>query len=139
MIDKQEKKRDVAIFANMLKDLMNDSLDDNLVTLDRDLQHFLYGRVAVLVKHNEGQPIGSVADLGAVVGSAFATVLGEFISSRVQTAEALQTLVVSAKENLIQGFEMRAPVLQQNGETPATASGGDITAPEAPVEKVESV
>jgi hypothetical protein len=138
MIDKQEKKRDVAVFANMLKDLMNDSLDDNLVTLDRDLQHFLYGRVAVMVKHNEGQPIGSVADLGAVVGGAFATVLGEFISSRVQTVDALQTLVVSAKENMVQGFEMRAPVLQQ-GETPATASGGDITAPEAPVEKVESV
>ena len=139
MIDKQEKKRDVAVFANMLKDLMNDSLDDNLVTLDRDLQHFLYGRIAVLVKHNDSQPIGSVADLGAVVGSAFASVLGEFISSRVQTAEALQTLVVSAKENMIQGFEMRAPVLKQEGETPATASGGDITAPEAPEEKVESV
>jgi len=137
-MDKQEKKRDVAVFANMLKELMNDSLDDNLVTLDRDLQHFLYGRVAVLVKHNEGQPIGSVGDLGAIVGGAFATILGEFISSRVQTAEALQTLVVSAKENMLQGFEMRAPVLQQ-GETPATASGGDITAPEAPVEKVESV
>ena len=86
-MDKQEKKRDVAVFANMLKELMNDSLDDNLVTLDRDLQHFLYGRVAVLVKHNEGQPIGSVGDLGAIVGGAFATILGEFISSRVQTAE----------------------------------------------------
>lgn len=138
-MDKQEKKRDVAVFANMLKDLMNDSLDDNLVTLDRDLQHFLYGRVAVLVKHNDGQPIGSVGDLGAVVGSAFASILGEFISSRVKTPEELQTLVVSAKENLIQSFEMRAPVLKRNGETPATASGGDITAPEAPVEKVESV
>ena len=138
-MDKQEKKRDVAVFANMLKDLMNDSLDDNLVTLDRDLQHFLYGRVAVLVKHNDGQPIGSVGDLGAVVGSAFASILGEFISSRVKTPEELQTLVISAKENLIQSFEMRAPVLQRNGETPVTASGGDITAPEAPVEKVESV
>jgi hypothetical protein len=138
-MDKQEKKRDVAVFANMLKELMNDSLDDNLVTLDRDLQHFLYGRVAVLVKHNEGQPIGSVGDLGAIVGGAFATILGEFISSRVQTAEALQTLVVSAKENMVQGFEMRAPVLQQRDETPATASGGDITAPEASQEKVESV
>jgi len=138
-MDKQEKKRDIAVFANMLKDLMNDSLDDNLVTLDRDLQHFLYGRIAVMVKHNDSQPIGSVADLGAVVGSAFATVLGEFISSRVKTAEDLQTLVMSARENMLQGFETRAPVLQQKGETPATASGGDITAPEAPVEKVESV
>jgi len=99
-MDKQEKKRDVAVFANMLKELMNDSLDDNLVTLDRDLQHFLYGRVAVLVKHNEGQPIGSVGDLGAIVGGAFATILGEFISSRVQTAEDLQKLVLTAKENL---------------------------------------
>lgn len=139
MIDKQEKKRDVAVFANMLKELMNDSLDDNLVTLDRDLQHFLYGRVAVLVKHNEGQPIGSVADLGAVIGAAFATILGEFISSRVQTAEDLQKLVLSAKENMLQGFEMRAPVLQQKGDTPASALGGDITAPEAPQEKVEAV
>jgi hypothetical protein len=138
-MDKQEKKRDVAVFANMLKELMNDSLDDNLVTLDRDLQHFLYGRVAVLVKHNEGQPIGSVGDLGAIVGGAFAIILGEFISSRVNTAEELQKLVLSAKENMVEAFELRAPMLKQRDETPATASGGDITAPEASQEKVESV
>ena len=138
-MDKQEKKRDVAVFANMLKELLNDSLDDNLVTLDRDLQHFLYGRVAVLVKHNEGQPIGSVGDLGAIVGGAFAVILGEFISSRVNTAEDLQKLVLSAKENMVEAFELRAPVLKQSDETPATASGGDITAPEASQEKVESV
>lgn len=112
-MDKQEKKRDVAVFANMMKDLMNEPLDDTLVTLDRDLQHFLYGRIAVMVKHNEGQPIGSVADLGAVVGSAFANILGEFLKDRISKSEDLQELVLSARENLIQGFQASAPVMKK--------------------------
>ena len=66
-MDKKEKKRDVAVFANMMKDLMQNPEGDNLVTLDRDLQHFLYGRLSLLVKHNDGQPVGSIADIGAVV------------------------------------------------------------------------
>lgn len=120
-MDKKEKKRDVAVFANMLKEMMNDdSLNDNLITLDRDLQHFIYGRVAVLVKHNEGQPIGSVGDLGAIVGGAFATILGEFLGNRVTDPVELQKLVLTAKENMVQGFESRAPVLKAEETRPET-------------------
>lgn len=129
-MDKQEKKRDVAVFANMLKDMMNEPESDLLITLDRDLQHFIFGRIAVLVKHNDGQPIGSVGDLGAIVGGAFAAVLGEFLDGRVSNAEDLQKLVVSARENMVEAFQNRAPVLK----APQADQGGDITATEEKVE-----
>jgi hypothetical protein len=117
-MDKKERKRDIAVFANILKDLMNDEVQgDHLTTLDRDLQHFIYGRVAVMVKHNEGKPIGSVADISAVVGAAFASILGEILGDKVNDADTLQKLVLSARENLIDGFQSRAPVLK----TPASA------------------
>lgn len=111
MIDKKEQKRDVATFANMLKDLMNEPLDTNLSTLDRDLQHFIYGRVAIMVKHNENKPIGSVADLGAVVGAAFGAVLSEFIRDGVKNADELQKVVFTARDNLLEGFQARVPNL----------------------------
>jgi len=108
-MDKKEMKRDVAVFANMLKDIMNDPTSDPLVTLDRDVQHFIYGRVATLVKHNEGKPIGSVADVAAVVGAAFGDVLREFTRGRVDNDE-LDKLVQTARANLLSGFEARAPI-----------------------------
>jgi hypothetical protein len=110
-MDKKEMKRDIAVFANMLKDLMNDPTPDPLVTLDRDIQHFIYGRVATLVKHNQGQPVGSVADVAAVVGAAFADVLTEFTRGRVN-ADELDKLVQTARSNLISAFETRAPKAQ---------------------------
>lgn len=116
-MDRKEKKRDVAHFANMLKELMNDPTPDVLVTLDRDIQHFIYGRTAVLVKHNEGKPIGSVADIAAVVGAAFAEVLNEFTKGRVDSVE-LDKLVQTARANLVSGFEARAPRPQVNTEAP---------------------
>lgn len=106
-MDKKEQKRDVAVFSNMLKDIMNERLDSNLATLDRDLQHFIYGRVALLVKHNQGQPVGTVADLSAVVGAAFSAVLTELIKDNVKDAEALQKIVLTARENLLEGFQSR--------------------------------
>lgn len=108
-MDKKEKKRDVAVFANMLKEIMNEPMPDPLVTLDRDVQHFIYGRVATLVKHNEGKPIGSVADVAAVVGAAFGDVLREFTRGRVSD-EDLDKLVQTARSNLLSGFEARAPI-----------------------------
>ena len=107
-MDKQEKKRDIAVFTNMMKDLMNDPYDDVLVTLDRDIQHFVYGRVATLVKHNDGKAIGSVADISAVIGAAFGDVLKEFIQGRVE-GEKLQEMVETARSNLVRGFDARAP------------------------------
>lgn len=120
-MDKKERKRDIAVFANMLKDLMNDPIPDPLVTLDRDIQHFIYGRVATLVKHNNGQPIGSVADVAAVVGAAFADVLKEFTRGRVNDEE-LDKLVQTARANLISAFEARAPKLEPKVDTEETES-----------------
>ena len=118
MIDKKEIKRDVATFSHMLKELMNDPTPDVLVTLDRDIQHFIYGRTAVLVKHNNGQPIGSVADIAAVVGAAFADVLKEFTRGRVGEEE-LDKLVQTARANLLSGFEARVPKPEVNTQEPA--------------------
>jgi hypothetical protein len=118
MIDKKEIKRDVATFSHMLKELMNDPTPDVLVTLDRDIQHFIYGRTAVLVKHNNGQPIGSVADIAAVVGAAFADVLKEFTRGRVGEAE-LDKLVQTARANLLSGFEARVPKPEVKTQEPA--------------------
>lgn len=121
-MDKKEKKRDNAIFANMLKELMNKPFDDVLVTLDRDIQHFIYGRVALLVKHNEGKPIGNVADISAVVGAAFGDVLKEFIkgsNDKVDNTQ-LDALVQTARANLLEGFEARAPKPAPKTEEAAT-------------------
>lgn len=107
-MDRKDMKRDVATFAHMLKELMNDPTPDVLVTLDRDIQHFIFGRTAVLVKHNDGKPIGTVADISAVVGAAFADVLKEFTKGRATDSE-LDQIVQTARANLLSGFEARAP------------------------------
>lgn len=110
-------KKDVAVFANMLKEMMQSPTDDVLVTLDRDLQHFIYGRVAILVKHNDGKPLGSVADIAAVVGSAFGSVLQEFLQDHVNNSADLEKLVLTANDNLVEGFRARAPVLDSAKES----------------------
>lgn len=118
-MDKKEKKRDVAVFANMMKDIMNEPAGDPLITLDRDIQHFIYGRVAVLVKHQEGKPIGSIADISAVVGAAFAEVLKEFTRGRV-AEEDVEKVVLTARSNLLSGFEARAPKSEKATEPETT-------------------
>ena len=125
-MDKKEKKRDVAVFANMMKDLMQSPEGDNLATLDRDLQHFLYGRIALLVKHNEGQPVGSIADIGAVVGAALADVTKEFVKGRNMEVEKIDELFTRAGENMLLGFGARRPKIdvkvESVEETPAEVS-----------------
>lgn len=108
-MDKKEKKRDVAVFANMLKDLMQAPESDNLVTLDRDLQHFIYGRLALMVKHNNNEPVGSIADIGAVVGAALADVTKEFVKGRDLDQDKINELFTRAGENMLLGFNSRRP------------------------------
>jgi hypothetical protein len=107
-MDKQEKRRDVAVFSNMMKDLMNKPLDDSLVTLDRDIQHFIYGRIATLVRHNQNEPIGSVGDISAILGAALADVLKEFLRGRADDAK-LAEVFEGAKLQLVKGFDARKP------------------------------
>lgn len=118
-MDKKEKKRDVATFANMLKELMQTQEGDLLQTLDRDLQHFLYGRIALLVKHNGGQPIGSLADISAVVGASLADITKEFVRGRTIEPEKLKELFDNAQDNLTKGFEARKPVVNVQADQPA--------------------
>jgi hypothetical protein len=115
-MDKQAKKRDIAVFSNMMKELMNKPINDSLVTLDRDLQHFIYGRVATLVKHNDSKPIGSVSDISAVVGAALADVLKEFLNGRADDSK-IKELFASAQAELVRGFEARTPVFQNQEQT----------------------
>jgi hypothetical protein len=108
---RQEKRKDVAVFVDMMKTMMNEPTPDAMSTLDRDLQHFLYGRIAVLVKHNNGQAIGSIADVGSVIGAALASVISEFTRGRPDQQERL-TAFQTAKENMIQGFDIRSPKVE---------------------------
>ena len=112
MTDKKEMKRDVATFAHMLKEMMQEPMDDVLVTLDRDLQHFIYGRVAVLVKHNNNQAVGSLSDIGAVVGAAAADVIKEFVRNKLDD-EKLQEAFSTVRENILRGFDARTPVVEK--------------------------
>jgi hypothetical protein len=116
-MNKKDKKRDIAVFANMMKDLMQAPEGDNLVTLDRDLQHFIYGRLALMVKHNDGQPVGSIADFGAVVGAALADVTKEFVKGRNIEPEKMNELFTRAGENMLLGFNARRPQFDINVES----------------------
>lgn len=117
-MDKKAQKRDIAAFSHMMKELMNTSLDDKLVTLDRDIQHFIYGRVATLVKHNDNKPIGSISDISCVVGAALADVLNEFTRNR-STPEKQLELFANAKAELMRGFEARSPKVEVKVEESA--------------------
>lgn len=114
-MDKKEKKRDVSSFTHNLKELMNEPLDNPLATLDRDLQHFLYGRIAILIKHNESQPIGSLPDVGTVVGAALGSVVSAFCQNRTE-AEELNTLTKSIKSCVDYGFDSRIETIKESSE-----------------------
>lgn len=116
MIDKKEKKRDISVFCNMLKDMMAAPADNALLTLDRDVQNFIYGRIAVLVKHNNNEPIGTLGDVGAVIGAALADVGKEFVRDKVNDSN-IQLAFANLKEGLVAGFEARTPKFEQAPET----------------------
>jgi hypothetical protein len=117
-MDKKEKKRDVAVFANMLKELMQTQEGDMLQTLDRDIQHFIYGRIALMVKHNQGQPIGSIGDIGAVVGASLADVTKEFVRGRNVETDKLDELFTRTGENMLMGYNSRRPKVEVNIQAP---------------------
>lgn len=115
-MDRKEKKRDIATFAHHMKELMNKPLDNVLATLDRDIRHFVYGRIAVLVKHNDEKPIGSIADIGAVVGVAF----GDVVSSIIGDAsnETRIQMIETVRHNFLKGFDSRFNTVDSiNNET----------------------
>jgi hypothetical protein len=114
-MDRQEKKRDVAVFVNMMKEMMNKPLSNVLGTLDRDLRHFMYGRIATLVKHNEGKPIGSIADIGAVVGVAFGDVVHAILIDT--SGEDREQMLETVRHNFLNGFNSRF-VNEQTAEQP---------------------
>lgn len=117
-MDKKEKKRDVAVFANMLKELMQSQEGDILQTLDRDIQHFIYGRIALMVKHNEGRPIGSIGDIGAVVGASLADVTKEFVRGRNVETDKLDELFTRTGENMLMGYNSRRPSFDVTMQAP---------------------
>jgi hypothetical protein len=114
-MEKKDKKRDIAVFSNMLKDLMNSPMEQALTTLDRDLQHFIYGRVAVLIKHNDDKPIGSIDDIGVVTGAALADVCKEFMRGKVDDSKIEETFQ-KIKEGMIRGFDIRTPKINSESD-----------------------
>lgn len=121
-MDKKEKKRDIAVFSNMLKELMQNDEGDVLTTLDRDLQHFIYGRLSLMVKHNDGKPVASLADISAVVGASLADITKEFVNGRNLEPAKINELFDRGEENLVSGYQARRPVLK--------ITDPDTTAPE---------
>lgn len=115
-MDKKEKKRDIASFSSNLKDLMNAPLDKPLSTFDRDIQHFIYGRIALLIKHNEGAAIGSLNDVGAVTGAALSSVLTAFIQNGSDNS-SIEEIFSSVRESMILGFNARVPSLEVESES----------------------
>lgn len=120
MIPRKEKKKEVAQLATMMKDLMNSDDLGILESLDRELQNFLYGRISLLVRHNEGQPIGSLGDIGAVVGSALFAVISEFTKS-VTDPEELANMHNLSKQGFITAYEHRFNQVNANA-TPVQAA-----------------
>lgn len=114
-MDKKEKKRDIASFATNLKDLMNSPLDDPMQTFDRDVQHFIYGRIALLIKHNDGNAIGSLNDVGAMTGAALSSVLSAFTQNG--TDNSIEEVFSNVRESLIFGFNARIPNIDPETET----------------------
>lgn len=111
-MDKKERKRDIAVFTNMMKELMQKDEGDLLTTLDRDIQHFIYGRLSLMVKHNEGKPVASLADISAVVGAGLADITKEFVRGRSLEPSKISELFDRAEENLVKGFQARRPVVE---------------------------
>ncbi len=111
-MDKKEQKRDIAVFAHSLKEMMQDPQSDVLKTLDRDIQNFIYGRIVLLAKHNTA-PIGSIADIGAVAGNAIGAIISILVSdvSDKERAEAIN----NAKANLNIGFDNNFRTLDDTG------------------------
>ena len=129
-MDKKETKRDIATFSHMMKELMQKPEGDLLTTLDRDIQHFLYGRISLLVKHNDGKPIGSIADISAVVGAALADVTKEFVKGRNIEIDKLNEIFDRGGENLIMGFTARRPKLQVKVESAENKEVAETTTSE---------
>lgn len=132
-MDKKELKRDVASFATNLKDLMNKPLDESLATLDRDIQHFIYGRIALLIKNNDSKPIGSLNDVGAVTGAALSSVISAFCQNHPDQ-EQLAELFSNVRESMIYGFNARTPVFKVTTEDAEETSEFEEVVPETPVE-----
>lgn len=129
MISRKEKKKEIAQFAAMMKDLMGKDDLDVLETLDRDLQNFLYSRIGLLVRHNNGQPVGSLGDIGAVVGSALFAVVTEFTKA-VDDQKELADMLLLTQQGFISAYEHRfnqvidndSAVQDQSGESSPVAS-----------------
>jgi len=107
-MDKKEAKRDIASFSTNLKNLMNKPLDNPLATLDRDIQHFIYGRISLLIKHNDEEPVGSLNDVGSVVGAALCNVISAFCQNRIESDE-IDKIFSSVRESILYGFDARIP------------------------------
>lgn len=116
MINRKEKKKEIAQFATMMKDLMNQDDLGVLETLDRDLQNFLYSRISLLVRHNDGKPIGSLGDIGAVVGSSLFAVVSEFTKS-VEDAEELSNMLLLTQQGFTSAYEHRFNQVIENATT----------------------
>ena len=112
-MNKKEQKRDVAVFAHNLKEMMQDPLPDVLNTLDRDIQNFIYGRIVLLAKHNTA-PIGSISDIGAVAGTAIGAIISILVSEN-NDADSRLVAINNAKESLISGFENNFKVKDDTG------------------------
>lgn len=129
-MDKKEAKRDVAMFVHNLKDLMNDPLDSPLATFDRDLQNFIYGRMAILYKHNADVQVPSLVDFSGAVGAAYGAVVIAFCENQI-SKEEFDNLNKSIREVIMNGYDYRI-----NNHSPSSTSTESSESSEESVEPV---
>lgn len=106
-MDRKERKRDISTFVSLMKDIMNKPANSPLEALERDLQHFLYGRVSVLVKHNEGKPIGTLGDISSIMGSSTAEIIRAFCGDKIEPAK-VEEFLQGSLANMIEGYRQGA-------------------------------
>lgn len=112
MANNKDQKKDVAVFLHHIKEMMNNTLEHPQITLNRDLQNFLYGRIAMLSKHY-GKPIGSIPDIAAVVGVSMVELMKEFTCDFSGSPEELKTYYEAARHAMIEGYDHFTPVFDQ--------------------------
>ena len=123
MTDKKERKRDIAGFATGLKDLMNAPLANSIGTFIRDGTYFLYGRLGILIKHNDNNPIGSIADIGFAIGVITYNLVDTF--TRGLTPDQRRDTIAAIKEHFIVGLDFNNADLEESMDEPMVETESD--------------
>ena len=69
MISRKEKRKDTATLATVMKDIMNEPSEHPLISLHQELAFYVTNRVAMMIKHNNYQPVCSLGEIGEILAT----------------------------------------------------------------------